>query len=76
MDLNFTAEEQAFREEVRGFLRASLPAPLAYKVLNGQRLGKEDILTWHRILFRQGWIGYLWPRPFGGTGWSPVQRHI
>jgi len=76
MDLNFTAEERAFREDVRQFVRANLPDALAKKVLGGKRLGKEEVLTWHRILFRKGWVGYTWPREFGGTGWTAVQRHI
>ena len=76
MDLNFTAEEQAFRDEVRQFVRANLPAELATKVLNAKRLGKEELLAWHGILYRKGWVGYTWPSQFGGTGWTAVQRHI
>jgi len=38
MDLNFTAEENAFREEVRAFMRAKLPEQIRHKVLNGLRL--------------------------------------
>ncbi|WP_394840255.1 acyl-CoA dehydrogenase family protein [Pendulispora rubella] len=76
MDLNFTAEEQAFRDEVRQFVRANLPARISEKVLHGKPLSKEDYLEWHRILHQKGWIGFTWPREFGGTGWSAVQRHI
>ncbi|WP_394828209.1 acyl-CoA dehydrogenase family protein [Pendulispora albinea] len=76
MDLNFTAEEQAFRDEVRAFVRANLPPALSEKVLHAKHLTKDDTLEWHRILHRKGWIGYSWPREFGGTGWSPVERHI
>ncbi|WP_394840636.1 acyl-CoA dehydrogenase family protein [Pendulispora brunnea] len=76
MDLNFTAEEQAFREEVRQFVRANLPARISEKVLHGKPLGKEDLEGWQRILHKKGWAGFTWPREFGGTGWSAVQRHI
>jgi alkylation response protein AidB-like acyl-CoA dehydrogenase len=76
MDLNFTAEDQRFRAEVRAFIDAKLPPDLSARVLAGQRLGKEDFLRWHRILYQQGWVAPHWPVEFGGTGWNAVQRHI
>ncbi|MCX7168928.1 MAG: acyl-CoA dehydrogenase family protein [Proteobacteria bacterium] len=45
-------------------------------VRNGQRLGKEGLLLWQKILHRQGWGAPMWPQEFGGTGWNPVQQHI
>ena len=76
MDLHFTAEEQAFREEVRGFLRASLPADISRKVRGGKRMEKSDFVRWQQILHAQGWGAVAWPAAFGGTGWSAVQQHI
>jgi alkylation response protein AidB-like acyl-CoA dehydrogenase len=76
MDLNFTREEQAFRSEVRAFVDANLPADIRERVLSGKRLGKDDFMTWHKLLYRQGWVAPNWPVQFGGTGWSPVQQHI
>ena len=76
MDLNFTAEEQAFRTSVRGFLDTGLPSSLSHKVHNGLRLSKDDLLDWQKILYRQGWGASMWPKEFGGTGWSAVQQHI
>jgi alkylation response protein AidB-like acyl-CoA dehydrogenase len=76
MDLTYTPEEQAFREEVRSFVRARLPPQLAAKVHAGQRLHKEDFLTWHRIMHAQGWAGVKWPKQFGGTGWTSTQQYI
>ena len=76
MDLNFTAEEQAFRQEVRDFLRAKLPAELSSKVLGGKRMEKGDFVRWQKILFEKGWIAAGWPVEYGGTGWSPIQRYI
>ncbi|MBI3526175.1 MAG: acyl-CoA dehydrogenase family protein [Betaproteobacteria bacterium] len=76
MDINFTAKDQAFRSEVRGFLHTQLPLELIDKVRGGLRLGKQDYLYWQRILYRQGWGAPMWPREFGGTGWSPVQQQI
>jgi alkylation response protein AidB-like acyl-CoA dehydrogenase len=76
MNLNFTAEEQAFRRDVRQFIDANLPADIRDKVRTGKRLGKDDTLRWHKILHKKGWVAPEWPVPFGGTGWNAVQRHI
>jgi len=42
MDLAFTPEEQAFREEVRAWVRAHLPAETAHKVHNALRLTRNE----------------------------------
>jgi alkylation response protein AidB-like acyl-CoA dehydrogenase len=76
VNLEFSAAERAFRESVRAFLRAHLPADIADKVLNLRRLGREDFQRWHRILHAQGWSAPSWPAEFGGTGWSAIEQHI
>jgi len=76
MDLNYSAEELAFRDEVRGWLQKNLPADLREKVGNYEHLSKDDLLRWHRILAKQGWVAPAWPKEWGGTGWNVVQRYI
>jgi len=76
MDLNYTAEDLAFRDTVRIFIDSNLPKDLQQKVLNHKRLSKEDYVRWHKIVAKQGWVGAGWPIEYGGTGWTPVQRHI
>jgi alkylation response protein AidB-like acyl-CoA dehydrogenase len=76
MDLNYSADELAFRDTVRAFLDTNLPKELQHKVLNHKRLSKDDIVHWHKIVAAQGWVGTGWPVEYGGTGWSAVQRHI
>jgi len=76
MDLNYSAEELAFRDEVRGWLAANLPAELKKKVSDYEELSREDLLGWHRILARKGWVAPAWPKEWGGTGWNVVQRYI
>ncbi|MDM7464209.1 acyl-CoA dehydrogenase family protein [Tepidimonas taiwanensis] len=76
MDLRFSAEELAFRDEVRAFLRERLPPELAAKVQQGLRLTRDDMARWHAILHEQGWLASHWPREWGGPGWGPVQRFI
>ena len=76
MDLAFTPEEQAFRAEVRAWVRSHLAPELAHKVHHGLRLTKDDLQSWAKVLGRQGWLAYAWPKEFGGPGWNAVQRHL
>ena len=76
MDLNFTADESAFREEVRTFLREQLPAEISTKVKNGLAPTAEEFTRWQGILHRKGWGAPSWPKSFGGPGWGPVEQHI
>ena len=76
MDLSYTPEEQAFRAEVKAFLDAELPPELRQKAQAGEKYTKQDFLGWQAKLHKRGWGGPGWPKKFGGTGWSPIQRHI
>lgn len=77
MDLNFTADELAFRDTVRDFLRTHLPADIADRMRRGDdRRIRDDILQWQAILHAQGWGAPAWPVDFGGTGWSKTQQYI
>ncbi len=76
MDLEYSADERAFRDEVRAWLRANLPSALRDKVVRYAALTRDDLLAWHRILADKGWIAPAWPREWGGTGWTVVQRYI
>ncbi len=76
MDLAFTAEEQQFRQDIRAWVRENLPPEISHKVHNALRLTREDMQRWAKILGKKGWLGYGWPREFGGPGWNAVQRHL
>ncbi len=76
MDLHYSSDDLAFRDQVRAFLAENLPADLKHKVNNHLRMQKDDYVRWHKILAKQGWVAPGWPVEFGGPGWSPVQRHI
>ena len=76
MDLQFTPEEQAFREEVQSFLKDKLPKHISDKVKAGQRLSKADQEEWHAILNERGWLANHWPQEYGGPGWGAVQKFI
>ena len=76
MDLSFTPDEIAFREEARSFFRSAIPEPIRRKGLAGEHMGKQDIVTSQRILNARGWAVPHWPREWGGQDWSPVQLYL
>ncbi len=76
MELSLSSNDAAFRQEVRDFIRAELPADIKSKVERGQRLVKEDYVRWQKMLYEKGWIAPGWPLEHGGPGWTPLQRHL
>ncbi len=78
MDMDFTPEELAFRDEVRAFLADNLPERLRDGAAKTPGVFVEpDIgLEWQRILHEKGWLASHWPKEDGGTGWTPTERYI
>jgi alkylation response protein AidB-like acyl-CoA dehydrogenase len=76
LNLDYSAGEIRFRDEVRAFLREKLAPQLSAKVLGLERLTREDIIGWQRTLHSVGWGGPSWPTEFGGTGWSAIEQHL
>ncbi|MDB5616976.1 pimeloyl-CoA dehydrogenase large subunit [Tardiphaga sp.] len=76
MDLNFSKEEVAFRDEVRAFFKDHVPPATRQKMAEGRHLGKDEMVAWWRILNDKGWGVTHWPKEHGGTGWTSVQHYI
>ncbi len=76
MDLSYSAEELAFRDQVRVWLEANLPSDIRDKVVGYRGLSKDDYQRWHRILATQGWSVPHWPEAWGGTGWDITRRYL
>lgn len=78
MDMTFSAEDLAFREEVRDFLATKLPDRLreGARKTPGVFVEPDIGMEWHRILAEKGWVAPHWPEEDGGTGWTPVQKFI
>jgi alkylation response protein AidB-like acyl-CoA dehydrogenase len=70
MNVNLTAEEIAFRDEVRAFFAEKYPADIRDKFDRGIPLSREDTIRWQKILYDQGWFAVNWPEEYGGTGWG------
>jgi len=76
MDLSFTPDEQAFREKIRAWVAQNLPKEISDKVRNSIRLSRDDMQRWAKILGKNGWLGWGWPKEFGGPGWNAIQKHL
>src|SRR5260370_35791395 len=75
MELSLSKEDTAFRDEVRAFVAKNYPPEM--RVPNPETdLTKEQSLLWHRILYKKGWVAPLWPKEYGGPGWSITQRVV
>ena len=76
MNLDFSPEDLAFRQEARDFIASAYPPALRAKQESGAELDKEEHLAWHRILAAKGWAAPSWPKEYGGPGWTPIQKFI
>lgn len=76
MDLAFTPQEIAFKQEVRAFFDANVPKSLKEKMENGFHSNKQDMIDWIRVLNKKGWSAPNWPKEYGGCGWSAIQQYI
>ncbi len=78
MNVSFSPDHQAFRDEIRRFLDDALDDELREAQANcpGIFLDYEFNIRWHRILHKKGWIAPAWPEKFGGTGWDLTQRYL
>jgi alkylation response protein AidB-like acyl-CoA dehydrogenase len=76
MDLAFSQEHTAFRDEVRAFIAEALPPHLRAKAELDAQFEHHEVMEWHRILFRKGWAAPHWPVEHGGPGLDPTSRFI
>ena len=76
MNLEFTAEEISFREEVKAFFSEVVPSSWLTRVRAGLRLEPDELISYQKSLAARGWGAPNWPKEYGGTGWSPTQLYI
>lgn len=78
MDLRFSEADEAFRADVRAFLRDNLTDELraAGRASSSAFSEKEWNVGWLKILHARGWSAPHWPVEYGGTGWTVTQRYI
>ncbi len=76
MDFTLHPDDEAFRHEMRAFVRANLPEDLARHGREGYHSHPDAVKRWTRILNAKGWAAFHWPASFGGVDWSPLRRHL
>jgi alkylation response protein AidB-like acyl-CoA dehydrogenase len=76
MNLSFSPEHEAFREEVRAYIRDAMPPHIAAKAAVDGHFEHDEVMEWHKVLARKGWAAPHWPEEFGGTGWDAARRFI
>lgn len=78
MDLSFSQEELQFQQEVRQFLKESLPEHIIEAKKNNSSVFVEQkvALEWQAILVKKGWAVPQWPVEYGGTDWTPAQKYL
>jgi alkylation response protein AidB-like acyl-CoA dehydrogenase len=76
MQLELSAEDAAFREEMRTFFTTEFPQEIRDTVLEGRHLTREQIVESQRVLNQAGLAVPHWPQEWGGRGWSDLQRHL
>jgi pimeloyl-CoA dehydrogenase large subunit len=76
MDLRFSPEENAFRQELRSFFRSAVPETIRQKVSENRHLTKDEMVASHKILHAKGLTVPHWPKQWGGADWTPVQHYI
>jgi len=76
MDLSFSNDDLAFQQEVRDFLKTSLPEDVREQTARGLHPNKESTVRWQKTLNDKGWMAPNWPVEYGGTGWTVAQKYI
>jgi alkylation response protein AidB-like acyl-CoA dehydrogenase len=75
MNMNLSDADAEFQREVRIFIAENYPDEM--RVANPETdLSKEQMLLWHKVLHRKGWVAPHWPKEYGGPGWTITQRYI
>src|SRR5215471_1145941 len=76
MDMSFRPEDLAFRAEMRAWIREAMPPHLRAKAEVDAHFEMPEVMEWHRILYKKGWVAPHWPREHGGPGLDVTRRFI
>ena len=76
MQLELSAEDAAFREEMRTFFTTQVPSDIRDAVAERRELTKDQVVRSQQTLNAAGLAVPHWPQEWGGRGWTPLRRHI
>ncbi|MCZ6843348.1 MAG: acyl-CoA dehydrogenase family protein [SAR324 cluster bacterium] len=79
MNINDTADQAAFRTEVREWIEKSVPPALKglrQGIVQGPGLSQEALQPLDKALDEKGWLAPHWPKEYGGAGFDLGQLVI
>ncbi len=80
MELKFSSEEEAFRQQVRSWLEENVPkSGLKGAIASGTDQDKPTIeraKIWQRRLYEAGYVALAWPKEYGGQAMDPMRQSI
>ena len=77
MDFNYSAEDEAFRKDLRGWLEKNRDSvPPAREILSEDDDTWKTAVAWHKKLNEGKWMAINWPKAYGGRGASLLQSVI
>lgn len=76
MEMTFAPEHRAFRDEVRAWIREAMPPHIRAKADVDANFTHDEVMEWHRILHKKGWVAPHWPKEHGGPGLDATSRFI
>ena len=76
MDLSFRPEHVRFRKDVRAFLESGMPPHIREKAAVDAAFTHDEVMEWHKVLHRKGWVAPHWPVEHGGPGLDITSRFI
>ncbi len=76
MDFALTAQEEAFRQELRAWLKENLPQEMPPDLHMGDPEHLDFLRRWQKKVHEGGWAGLSWPKEYGGRGATLVERMI
>ena len=76
MNLTFSKEELEFRDQIRRVFDNEFPDDIRAQRDSGITISPDDQVRFQKWLFERGWSAVNWPKEYGGTGWTPVQKYL
>lgn len=76
MDIGFSVEDEALRQELRAFLTAAVRPEWRFRHDTIERQAREPARWIQHTLHSRGWSVPNWPVEYGGPGWTPIQQTI
>ena len=80
MDFSLTPEQDAFREQVRAWLKENIPRDWSRRVMASAEVPRPEayqfLRDWQRTLYDAGFVGLTWPKEYGGRGLTFMEELI